>query len=81
MQSWDRNTAGGLERTSVPQEQGCEVGLNTEQIEPPLKEQQSQQGVQKNPNAYRSMRDNIHLPRVSSPSCIVPPAEDVTVDS
>ena len=25
------------------------------------------------------MRDHIHPPRVSSPSCIVPPAEDVTV--
>ena len=79
MQSWDRNTASRLERTSVPQEQGCEVSLNTEQMEPPLKEQKSQQGVQRNPNAYRSMRDHIHPPRVSAPSCIVPPAEDMTV--
>ena len=78
MQSWDRNTVGRLERTSVPQEQGCEVSLNTEQMEPPLEEQQSEQGVQRNPNAYRSMRDHIHPP-ISSPSCIVPPAEDVTV--
>ena len=44
MQSWDMNTTGRLERTSVPQEQGCEVSLNTEQMEPPLEEQQSQQG-------------------------------------
>ena len=79
MQSLDRNIAGRLERTSVPQEQGCEVSLNTEQMEPPLEEQQSQQGVQRNPNAYKTMRDHIHLPRVSAPSCIVPPTEDANV--
>ena len=50
-------------------------------MEPPPEEQQSQQGVQGNPNAYRSMRDHIHPPRVSAPSCIVPPAEDVIVRS
>ena len=72
MQSWDRNTIGRLERTSVPQEQGCEVSLNTEHMEPPLEEQQSQQGVQRDPKAYRLMRDHIHLPRVSAPSCIIP---------
>ena len=48
-------------------------------MEPPPKEQQSQQGVPRNPNAYRSMRDHIHPPRVSAPSCIVPPEEDVVV--
>ena len=31
------------------------------------------------PNAYRSMRDHIHPPRVSAPSCIIPPAKDVVV--
>ena len=76
---WDRNTTGRLERTSVPQEQGCEVSLNTEQMEPPLEEQKSQQGGQRDPNAYRSMRDHIHPPRVSAPSCIIPPAEEVAV--
>ena len=35
--------------------------------------------MQGNPNAYKSMRDHIHPPRVSAPSCIVPPAEDVIV--
>ena len=48
-------------------------------MEPPPKEQQSQQGIPRNPNAYMSMRDHIHPPRVSAPSCIVPPAEDVVV--
>ena len=32
-----------------------------------------------NPTAYRSMRDHIHPPRVSAPSYIIPPAEDVAV--
>ena len=79
MQSWDRNTAGRLERTSVPQEQGCEVSLNTEQMEPSLKEQQSQHRVKRNPNAYKTMRDHIHPLRVSAPACVVPPIEDANV--
>ena len=41
MQHWDGNTAGRLERTSAPQEQGCEVSLHSNQMEPPLEEQQS----------------------------------------
>ena len=48
-------------------------------MEPPPKKQQSQQGVHRNPNAYRSMRDHIHPPRVSAPSCIVPPSKDVII--
>ena len=78
MHHWDRNTTGRLERTRAIQEQGCEVSLHN-QMEPPPEEQQSQQGVQRNPNAYRSMRDHIHPPRVSAPSCIVPSADDVVV--
>ena len=79
MHHWDRNTAGRLERVSAPIEQGCQVSLNCEKMEPPPEEQQSQQGVQRDPNAYRSMRDHIHPPRMSAPSCIIPPVEDVAV--
>ena len=79
MHHWDRNTTGRLERFSAPLEQGCEVSLNTNRMDPPPKEQQSQHGVQKNPNAYRTMRDHIHPPRVSAPSCIVSLIEDVNV--
>ena len=32
-----------------------------------------------NPTANRSMRDHIHPSRVSAPSCIIPPADDVVV--
>ena len=48
-------------------------------MEPPPEEHQSQQGVHRNPNAYRSMWDHIHLPRVSAPSCIVPPSKDIII--
>ena len=55
------------------------MSLQSGQMEPPPEEQQSQQGVERNLNAYRSMRDHIHPPRVSSPSRIIPPTEDVSV--
>ena len=76
---WDRNTTSRLERLSAPVEQRCEIGLHSNQMEPPPEEQQSQQGAQREPNAYRSMRDHIHQPRVGAPSCIIPPVNDVTV--
>ena len=47
-------------------------------MDPPQEEQQSQQ-VPREPNAYGSMRDHIHPPRVSAPSCIIPPTEEVAV--
>ena len=73
MHHWDRNTAGRLERSSAPREQSCEVSMHSGPMQTPPEEQQSQQGVHRNPNAYRTMRDHIHPPRVSAPSCIVPP--------
>ena len=68
-----------MERLGASIVEGCEVSLHTNQMETPPEEQQSQQGVHREPNAYRSMRDHIHPPRVSAPSCIIPPAEDVAV--
>ena len=79
MYHWDRNTTGRLERVSAPLEQPSEVSLNTNQMDLPPEEQQSQQGVQRNPNAYKTMRDHIHPPRVSAPSCIILPTEDANV--
>ena len=76
---WDRNTAGRLERLGASIEEGCEVSLHPNQVETLHEEQQSQQGIHQKPNAYRSMRDHIHPPTVSAPSCIIPPAEDVAV--
>ena len=48
-------------------------------MEPPHEEQQSQQAVERNLNAFRSMRDRIHPPRLSAPSCIVPSTEEMVV--
>ena len=48
-------------------------------MDPLPKEQQSQQGAPIKPTAYRSMRDHIYPPRVSAPSCIIPPTDDVVV--
>ena len=79
MHHWDRNTAGRLERSSASQDQSYEVSIHGGQMESPPEEQQSQQGVHRNPNAYRSMRDHIHPPRVSAPSYIVPPQEDIII--
>ena len=79
MHHWDRDTSGRLQRISTPVEQGCEISVHSEQMDPLPEEQQSQQAPPMNPTAYRSMRDHIHPLRVSAPSCIIPPAEDVTV--
>ena len=55
------------------------VKSHTDTMDPLPEEQQSQPGTPMNPTAYRTMRDHIHPPRVSAPSCIIPPAEDVAV--
>ena len=79
MYYWDRDISGRLQRVSTPIEQGCEVSVRSEQMDPLPEEQQSQQGAPINPTTYRSMRDHIHPPRVSSPSGIIPPTDDVVV--
>ncbi|RVW13079.1 Retrovirus-related Pol polyprotein from transposon opus [Vitis vinifera] len=42
-------------------------------------DQYSHHGHQDNPNAFRSMRDRMHPPRMSAPSCIVPPTEQLVI--
>ena len=79
MQHWDRGISGRLQRVSTPVEQGCEVSVHSDQMDPLPEEQQSHPGTPVNPTAYRSMRDHIHPPRVSAPSCIIPPDEEVAV--
>ena len=79
MQHWDGGISGRFERVSAPVEQGCEISVHSDQMDSLPEEQQSQQAPPMNPTAYRSMRDHIHPPRVSAPSYIIPPAEDVAV--
>ena len=79
MQQWDRDTSGRLNRISTQPYLASEVSAQTDTMDPIPEEQQSQPGTPRNPNANRTMRDHIHPPRVSAPSCIVPPADDVAV--
>ena len=79
MYHWDRDISDRLQRVSAPIEQSYEVSVHSEQMDPLPEEQQSQQAAPMNPTTYRSMRDHIHPPKVSAPSCIIPPAEDVAV--
>ena len=79
MQQWDRDTSGRLNRISTQPDLASEVSAQTDTMDPTPEEQQSQPGTPMNPNANRTMRDHIHPPRVSAPSCIVPPADDVAV--
>ncbi|KAL6327336.1 hypothetical protein AAG906_018789 [Vitis piasezkii] len=48
-------------------------------MEPTPEDQHSHQGRQDNPNEFRSMRDRMHPPRMSAPSCIVPPTEQLVI--
>ena len=79
MQHWDRDTSGRLNRISTQLDPASEVSVQTDTMDPLPEEQQSQPGTPMNPNAFRTMRDHIHPPRVSAPSCIIPPADDVAV--
>ena len=79
MQQWDRDTSGRLNRISTQPDLASEVSAQTDTMDPIPEEQQSQPGTPMNPNANRTMRDHIHPPRVSAPSCIIPPADDVAV--
>ena len=79
MQQWDRDTSGRLNRISTQLDLASEVSVQTDTMDPIPEEQQSQPGTPMNPNAYRTMRDHIHPPRVSAPSCIIPPVDDVAV--
>ena len=79
MFQWFRNSEGRLVKVSIPQESDSELDLNFNLMEPPPKEHQIQQGVDRNLNAFRSMRDHIHPPRISALSCIVPPHEQMVV--
>ncbi|RVW69696.1 hypothetical protein CK203_062071 [Vitis vinifera] len=48
-------------------------------MEATLEDQHSHHGHQDNPNAFRSMRDRMHPPRMSAPSCIVPLIEQLVI--
>ena len=59
MHHWDRDILGTLQRIITPVEQGCEISVHSDQMDPLSEEQQSQGGTPVNPTAYRSMREHI----------------------
>ena len=73
MFQWVRNLKGRLVKVNFPQEPNSGLNLNTDQMEHLEGEQHSQYPVERNSNAYRSMRDYMHPPPMSARSCIVPP--------
>ena len=45
MHHWDGDTSGRLQIISTPVEQGCEINVHSDQMDPLSEEQQSQQGT------------------------------------
>ena len=69
---WIIDSKGRLVKISIPHKSNSEFSLDLNPMKPPPEQQQSWEGVERNPNAYRFMRDYIHPPQMSAPSCIVP---------
>ncbi|RVW36105.1 hypothetical protein CK203_079654 [Vitis vinifera] len=77
MPKWIRDSGGRLVKCDTPQRKEFEVILNI--METTLEDQHSHQGRQDNLNEFRSMRDRMHPPRMSAPSCIVPPTKQLVI--
>ena len=73
MPNWIRDSGGRVVKCDTPHNKEFELGLNI--MEATLEDQHSHQGHQDNLNEFRSMRDRMHPPRMSAPSCIMPPTE------
>ncbi|RVW19097.1 hypothetical protein CK203_087678 [Vitis vinifera] len=78
MPNWIRDSGGRLVKLETPHNKELELSLNIMEATP--EDQHSHHGHQDNPNAFRSMRDRMHPPRMSAPSCIVPPTEQLVID-
>nr|CAN84028.1 hypothetical protein VITISV_024040 [Vitis vinifera] len=68
---------GRLVKCETPHNKELELSLNIMEATP--EDQHSHHGHQDNPNEFRSMRDRMHPPRMSAPSCIVPPTEQLVI--
>ncbi|KAL6322007.1 hypothetical protein AAG906_003148 [Vitis piasezkii] len=55
------------------------IGIGFENHGSYAEDRHSHHGHRDNPNAFRSMRDRMHPPRMSVPSCIVPPIEQLVI--
>ncbi|KAL6318103.1 hypothetical protein AAG906_035248 [Vitis piasezkii] len=77
MPYWIRDQEGRLVRIENPQDTELDICVTI--MDPPPEDQSSQQGQGGNPNTYLSMRDRMHPPRMSAPSCILPPLEQLVI--
>ena len=77
MPNWIRDSGGRLVKRDTPHNKELELSLNIMEATP--EDQHSHHSHQDNPNAFRSMRDRMHPPRMSAPSCIVPPIEQLVI--
>ncbi|RVW64996.1 Retrovirus-related Pol polyprotein from transposon 17.6 [Vitis vinifera] len=77
MPKWIRDSGGRLVKLETPHTKELELTLNIMENTP--EDQHSHHGHQDNPNEFRSMRDHMHPPRMSAPSCIVPPTEQLVI--
>ncbi|RVW60225.1 hypothetical protein CK203_097075 [Vitis vinifera] len=77
MPNWIRDSGGRLVKRETPHNKELELSMNI--METTLEDQHSHHGHQDNPNEFRSMRDRMHPPRMSAPSCIVPPTEQLVI--
>ncbi|RVW47810.1 hypothetical protein CK203_100285 [Vitis vinifera] len=77
MPKWIRDSGGRLVKLETPHNKELEVILNIMETTP--EDQHSHHDHQDNPNEFRSMRDRMHPPRMSAPSCIVPPTEQLVI--
>ena len=64
-------------KLETPHKKELELSLNIMEATP--EDQHSHHGHQDNPNKFRSMRDRMHPPCMSAPSCIVPPIEQLVI--
>ena len=64
-------------KIETPHKTELELCLNIMEATP--EDQHSHHGHQDNPNAFKSMRDHMHPPRMSAPSCIVPPIKQLVI--
>ncbi|WKA13502.1 hypothetical protein VitviT2T_030796 [Vitis vinifera] len=64
-------------KLETPHNKELELSLNIMETTP--EDHHSHHGHQDNPNEFRSMRDRMHPPHMSTPSCIVPLTEQLVI--
>ncbi|RVW70614.1 hypothetical protein CK203_056522 [Vitis vinifera] len=77
MPNWIRESGGRLVKRDTPHNKELELSLNIMEATP--EDHHCPHGHQDNPNEFRSMRDRMHPPRMSAPSCIMPPIEQLVI--